>query len=49
MSEQNELNKSDDKAEASVKRREPLEYRRFKRLLKQVVKSPPMRKSPHRQ
>jgi len=43
MSEQSEPNKS-DKAEASVKRTEPPEYRRFKRLLKKVIKAPPLRK-----
>jgi hypothetical protein len=44
MAEQNEPNKS-DKAEDTVKRcRKPPEYRRFERLLKQVIKSPPMRK-----
>jgi hypothetical protein len=35
-----------EKAEASVKRREPPEYRRFKRLLKKVIKAPPLRKHP---
>jgi hypothetical protein len=37
-----------DKAEAKEKKpRKPLEYKRFERLLKQVIKSGPMRKSTH--
>jgi len=35
----------DDKAEGKEnKPRKPLEYRRFEKLLKQVIKSPPLRK-----
>lgn len=35
--------KKNDKEEASAKRREPLEYRRFKRLLRQAVNTPALR------
>ncbi len=35
-----------DKAEGKEKKpRKPLEYRRFERLLKQIIKAPPLRKS----
>jgi hypothetical protein len=45
MAEQNEPNKS-VKAEDTVKRRKrkPLEYQRFERMLKMAVNTPPMRK-----
>ena len=42
----NSERKQSDKAEDTVKKRKkPLEYKRFERLLKQVIKSPPLRKS----
>jgi hypothetical protein len=45
MAEQNETNKS-VKAEVTIKKRKrkPLEYQRFERLLKLAVNTPPMQK-----
>ena len=46
MAEQNETNKS-DKAEDTVKRRprKPIAYKRFEKLLRRVIKAPPLRKT----
>jgi len=45
MPEQTEPNKSDKAVEEKPNITKTTEYRRFKRLLKQVIKAPPMRKS----
>jgi len=46
MSEQqNEPSKSDKAGDTVKRRRKPPEYRRFERLLKQVIKAAPLRKS----
>jgi hypothetical protein len=40
---------ANDKAEGKEKKpRKPLEYRRFEKLLKQVIKAPPLRKKADR-
>jgi hypothetical protein len=44
MAEQNEPNKNDKAVEEKPDITKTTEYRRFKRLLKQVIKSSPMRK-----
>jgi len=36
--------KQSGKAEESVKRKKPLEYQRFERLLRRVVHAPPLKK-----
>jgi hypothetical protein len=43
MAEQIEKEKAEDKE--ATKRRKPSEYRRFERLLRKVVKAPPLRKA----
>jgi len=42
MAEQNDKNKAEAKEK---KPKKPFEYKRFERLLKQVVKAPPLRKT----
>jgi len=44
MPEQNEPRKNAKAEDAVKRRREPPEYRRFKRLLKQIIKAPPLRR-----
>jgi hypothetical protein len=47
MAEENELKQS-DKAEAEKpKPKKPPGYQKFQRLLKQVIKAPPMRRASH--
>ncbi len=41
MAEQHEKEKAEEKGQ---KRKKPMEYKRFERLLKKVIKSPPLRK-----
>jgi hypothetical protein len=42
MAEENQQDKAEDTVK---KRKKPREYRRFERLLKQVIKAPPMKQT----
>jgi hypothetical protein len=48
MAEPQEKQPANDKAEGKEKKpKKPLKYRRFERLLKQVIKAPPLKKPSH--